>query len=494
MQKRLCSSELFVKVFIMWRGVEYQPPATDCSDRDSDWSTSEDESQSGEESAGSGDEKQIDDSTKSNQFVTGRGGTTSVDLAAFQKMVLGDWLSRPVDVLVLPNEPKSLKELGFEVIDPCAAGALRNLQNPRRHEMPENGNRTPFESKSHKSDPPTNPPKVQTARKLAEPTSPTTAQVAPQKQPPTPKAGAPSKTDDSAAASKQDSNGDREKVVSNLRALLISSPCAISCAELNGDYKAMIGGDIPFKTLGFLTLESFLTSLNDVLSVEMVNKKMFVKAKLAEDSQHLSSMVGKQKKTSKKVKKRIKAAAGVQAKNSAGLPAKKTRSRAPAKNNSSWLYDNSGRGNWVVPPRPTTSHEPENPWKRESLVEKALVDREKPIETKEIANKCGNPACASVDECARANREFLNSLPSVGKKFAQDLQVLPVKQLHYAASLISDILDAAGRNSLSPSTTISGLMDRQPGGKIVFKPGPRASANSHLTWHKQRCCCGCPGN
>ncbi|CAB0014399.1 unnamed protein product [Nesidiocoris tenuis] len=287
-----------VKVFIMWRGLEYEPPATDCSDRDSDWSTSEDESQSGEESAGSGDEKQIDDSTKSNQFVTGRGGTTSVDLAAFQKMVLGDWLSRPVDVLVLPNEPKSLKELGFE------------------------------------------------------------------------------------------------------------------------------------------------------------------------------------------------AAAGVQAKNSAGLPAKKARSRAPAKNNSSWLYDNSGRGNWVVPPRPTTSHEPENPWKRESLVEKALADREKPIETKELANKCGNPACASVDECARANREFLNSLPSVGKKFAQDLQVLPAKQLHYAASLISDILDAAGRNSLSPSTTISGLMDRQPGGKIVFRPGPRASANSHLTWHKQRCCCG----
>ncbi|KAJ6638353.1 Tudor domain-containing protein 5 [Pseudolycoriella hygida] len=53
-----------------------------------------------------------------------------------------------------------------------------------------------------------------------------------------------------------------------IRALIISCPNEISIHKLNCDFKEREGHDIPYKTLGYQTLKSFLLSINDVLNVD----------------------------------------------------------------------------------------------------------------------------------------------------------------------------------------------------------------------------------
>ncbi|XP_014255922.1 tudor domain-containing protein 7A-like [Cimex lectularius] len=91
----------------------------------------------------------------------------------------------------------------------------------------------------------------------------------------------------------------RDRVISNLRACLISAQGGILSSRLNSDYQQLLGENIPYKQLGFKSLESFLESLPDI-SIRHKNGEMFVEAVASANSQHITKLVERQKKSSKK--------------------------------------------------------------------------------------------------------------------------------------------------------------------------------------------------
>uniref|UniRef100_A0A0K8TEH4 Tudor domain-containing protein 7 n=1 Tax=Lygus hesperus TaxID=30085 RepID=A0A0K8TEH4_LYGHE len=95
---------------------------------------------------------------------------------------------------------------------------------------------------------------------------------------------------------------EKDKVISNLRACLISSPGGTTVSDLNKDYRSLVGENIPFRRLGYSSLEEFLQFLPNV---DIVNRggQNHVIAKVAADSSHIAKLVQGQKKTSKKPRK-----------------------------------------------------------------------------------------------------------------------------------------------------------------------------------------------
>ncbi|BES94949.1 Tudor domain [Nesidiocoris tenuis] len=97
---------------------------------------------------------------------------------------------------------------------------------------------------------------------------------------------------------------DLDKVVSSIRACIISSPSAVAAADLNRDYRILMGESIPFRKLGYSTLEEFLRSVKDI-DVQFSGGSYYVKVKATAESGHISSLVRGQKKAKKPKRSRF---------------------------------------------------------------------------------------------------------------------------------------------------------------------------------------------
>lgn len=72
------------------------------------------------------------------------------------------------------------------------------------------------------------------------------------------------------------------------------------CLHVSGDYKSLVGEPIPFKKLGFSSVEEFLRSVNDIRLSPGLNGELVVTARPTEASAHIASLVSRQKTSTKK--------------------------------------------------------------------------------------------------------------------------------------------------------------------------------------------------
>ncbi|KAI4492107.1 hypothetical protein M0802_010115 [Mischocyttarus mexicanus] len=91
---------------------------------------------------------------------------------------------------------------------------------------------------------------------------------------------------------------DYDKVIGNLRAVLLSSKGGVPINEINQDFKTIIGESIPYRRLGYQSLEAFLKSIS---GIKITNKggQTYIEALPNEKSYHLSKLVTRQKSKKK---------------------------------------------------------------------------------------------------------------------------------------------------------------------------------------------------
>ncbi|XP_043254220.1 tudor domain-containing protein 7-like [Colletes gigas] len=99
---------------------------------------------------------------------------------------------------------------------------------------------------------------------------------------------------------------DRDEVIKNLRACLISSKGGVKIDHLSRDYKLLIDENIPFRKFGHQSLVAFL---HTVPGIKITNKgaDCYVEAIATEESAHISKLIARQKTGSKKSKKLVNA-------------------------------------------------------------------------------------------------------------------------------------------------------------------------------------------
>ncbi|XP_036330190.1 uncharacterized protein LOC118742313 isoform X1 [Rhagoletis pomonella] len=88
-----------------------------------------------------------------------------------------------------------------------------------------------------------------------------------------------------------------QEVKAIIKSLVLSSPDAMSVDALNRDYRSTEGSPIPYKKLGFQTLEAFLRSIPDTVNVYGSGLSATVCIVLNEKSDHIHKMVCQQRKT-----------------------------------------------------------------------------------------------------------------------------------------------------------------------------------------------------
>lgn len=81
-----------------------------------------------------------------------------------------------------------------------------------------------------------------------------------------------------------------------LRAVLISSPRGVPVHRLDREYKAMIGNTVPFRQLGYQSLDAYLKSIPHVASFSSYNGETVIKGVATEAEQHVAKLVAGQKK------------------------------------------------------------------------------------------------------------------------------------------------------------------------------------------------------
>uniref|UniRef100_A0A1B0CFP4 HTH OST-type domain-containing protein n=1 Tax=Lutzomyia longipalpis TaxID=7200 RepID=A0A1B0CFP4_LUTLO len=88
-------------------------------------------------------------------------------------------------------------------------------------------------------------------------------------------------------------------LVTTIRALIISRPHNTTLQDLMKEYRELEGENIPFKKLGFKSLEDFLVDSKS-FELRRQNGEVFVRAILKQESAHLVKMIAAQKKTKPK--------------------------------------------------------------------------------------------------------------------------------------------------------------------------------------------------
>ncbi|XP_075215820.1 tudor domain-containing protein 7-like isoform X2 [Lycorma delicatula] len=96
------------------------------------------------------------------------------------------------------------------------------------------------------------------------------------------------------------SQADKEQVVSVLRACLLSNKGGTPLSILNRDYKALNGTPIPFRKLGYSSVEDFLKSTDDIITRPDGKGDIIVQARPSEASAHIASLVSRQRSSQKK--------------------------------------------------------------------------------------------------------------------------------------------------------------------------------------------------
>ncbi|KAK1132304.1 hypothetical protein K0M31_016420 [Melipona bicolor] len=97
---------------------------------------------------------------------------------------------------------------------------------------------------------------------------------------------------------------EKEEVIKNLRACLISSKGGVKVDDLNRDYKMLIDENIPFRKLGYQSLIAFLRTVSSIRLIEKGND-CFVEAIPTEESAHITKLIARQKTTGRKFNKLI---------------------------------------------------------------------------------------------------------------------------------------------------------------------------------------------
>ncbi|CAH0405405.1 unnamed protein product [Chilo suppressalis] len=91
---------------------------------------------------------------------------------------------------------------------------------------------------------------------------------------------------------------DKEQVVQALRATLISVKGALTIKQCNRDYRELQGEWIPYKKLGYTTLEKLFLDVPG-FKVTQINGEWYVDAIASQETQHIASMVARQKPSKK---------------------------------------------------------------------------------------------------------------------------------------------------------------------------------------------------
>ncbi|CAG9856743.1 unnamed protein product [Phyllotreta striolata] len=82
----------------------------------------------------------------------------------------------------------------------------------------------------------------------------------------------------------------------NLRGILTANPRAMTIRQLNAEYYTLVGYNIPYKQMGYHTLEDFLHSIPDTVQVQGSGAYALVNIVLSQKSSHVLELVAKQKK------------------------------------------------------------------------------------------------------------------------------------------------------------------------------------------------------
>ncbi|XP_061385760.1 tudor domain-containing protein 7 [Danaus plexippus] len=93
---------------------------------------------------------------------------------------------------------------------------------------------------------------------------------------------------------------DKEQVIQALRATLLSVKGAITIKQCNRDYRELQGEWIPFKKLGYPTLEKLFQDVPG-FKITQVNGDWVVDAIASQETQHIASMVARQKTNKKQI-------------------------------------------------------------------------------------------------------------------------------------------------------------------------------------------------
>ncbi|XP_013134609.1 PREDICTED: tudor domain-containing protein 7A [Papilio polytes] len=91
---------------------------------------------------------------------------------------------------------------------------------------------------------------------------------------------------------------DKDQVIQALRATLISVKGALTIKQCNRDYRELQGEWIPFKKLGYPTLEKLFQDVPG-FKISQINGEWYVDAIASQETQHIASMVARQKSTKK---------------------------------------------------------------------------------------------------------------------------------------------------------------------------------------------------
>ncbi|XP_047985623.1 tudor domain-containing protein 7 [Leguminivora glycinivorella] len=91
---------------------------------------------------------------------------------------------------------------------------------------------------------------------------------------------------------------DKEQVISALRATLLSVKGALTIKQCNRDYRELQGEWIPFKKLGYPTLDRLFVDVPG-FKVTQINGEWYVDAIASQETQHIAEMVSRQKSSKK---------------------------------------------------------------------------------------------------------------------------------------------------------------------------------------------------
>lgn len=96
----------------------------------------------------------------------------------------------------------------------------------------------------------------------------------------------------------------KDKVKKDIRALLISAPLGVPAHIFAKDYRQMNGKEVPYREMGYRSLDDFILSIPDVVRVGTGPTGLVTFYPIAtKETQHIVNMIRKQKKPS--VKKAI---------------------------------------------------------------------------------------------------------------------------------------------------------------------------------------------
>ena len=96
---------------------------------------------------------------------------------------------------------------------------------------------------------------------------------------------------------------EEEEVLKEVRALLISAPHGLTSKELHRDFLAFVGTHLPYKALGFSTIDAYLHSKPRSFRRTCEGGQTIYRAVADASTQHIANMVSKQR--TKKPKSRL---------------------------------------------------------------------------------------------------------------------------------------------------------------------------------------------